>query len=140
MIATIENMSEKFREYNKLYFNNSLPLPKFEIMHTYKESGYFMFQKEKGKSRIKYKKIFMTDYFDFTEEMYRNILVHEMIHYYIAFNHIEDDDAHGKEFTKIANELNTKYGLKITDTINASSFKITEKAPKISLFFRKLFG
>ena len=69
----------------------------------------------------------MTYYFDFTEEMYRNVLVHEMIHYYIAYNKIEDNKDHGVEFMKLAESLN-------------SSFKRNEKASKISWFFTKLFG
>ena len=114
MIATVDNMTENFKIYNKLYFEGRLPLPKFEVMHTYRMSGYFIFDPVK-KGRIRHKKIYMTDYFDFTEEMYRNVLVHEMIHYYIAYN-------------------------KITRKIDASSFKRNEKASKISWFFTKLFG
>jgi predicted SprT family Zn-dependent metalloprotease len=58
-------------------------------------------------------------------------MVHEMIHYYIAWNRIKDNNAHGKEFMKIANELKEKYGLNITKKVDASSFKLTENAPKI---------
>jgi predicted SprT family Zn-dependent metalloprotease len=82
----------------------------------------------------------MTYYFDFTEEMYQNVLVHEMIHYYIAYNKIEDNEDHGVEFMKLAESLNRKYGLSITKKIDASSFKRNEKASKISWFFTKLFG
>ena len=139
MIATAENMSENFRIYNKMYFEGKLPLPKFDVMHTYRKSGCFIFDPVK-KGRIRKKKIYMTDYFDFTEEMYRNILVHEMIHYYIAYNKIEDNDDHGIEFMKIAGNLNKNYGLSITKEIDASSFKRSETASKISWFFIKLFG
>lgn len=70
----------------------------------------------------------------------RNVLVHEMIHYYIAYNKIEDNEDHGVEFMKLAESLNRKYGLSITKKIDASSFKRNEKASKISWFFIKLFG
>ena len=70
----------------------------------------------------------------------RNVLVHEMIHYYIAYNKIEDNEDHGVEFMKLAESLNRKYGLSITRKIDASSFKRNEKASKISWFFTKLFG
>lgn len=70
----------------------------------------------------------------------RNVLVHEMIHYYIAYNKIEDNEDHGVEFMKLAESLNQKYGLSITKKIDASSFKRNEKASKISWFFTKLFG
>jgi len=70
----------------------------------------------------------------------RNVLVHEMIHYYIAYNKIEDNEDHGVEFMKLAEALNRKYGLSITKKIDASSFKRNEKASKIFWFFTKLFG
>ena len=139
MIADVDNMAEKFREYNKLYFNGELPLPKFDVMHTYGLSGYFIFDPVK-KGRIRKKKIYMTDYFDFTEEMYQNILVHEMIHYYIAYNKVKDNDDHGNEFMRIADQLNQEHGLSITKVIDASSFKRSEKAPKWSWYLVKLFG
>ena len=37
-------------------------------------------------------------------------MVHEMIHYYIAWNNIKDNKTHGDEFMRIAEEMNTKYG------------------------------
>ena len=58
----------------------------------------------------------------------------------IAYNNIKDNDDHGIEFLKIAEELNKKYGLSITKKIDASSFKRNEKASKLSWFFIRLFG
>ena len=52
MIATAENMNENFKIYNKMYFEGKLPLPKFEVMHTYLKSGYFLFDPVK-KGRIR---------------------------------------------------------------------------------------
>lgn len=52
MIATAENMSENFRIYNKMYFEGKLPLPKFDVMHTYRKSGCFIFDPVK-KGRIR---------------------------------------------------------------------------------------
>lgn len=65
-------------------------------------------------------------------------MVHEMIHYYLAWNCIKTKKAHGDEFMMIANELNEKYGLNITKTLDASSFKRTEQAPKANGFWQWL--
>ena len=35
-----------------------------------------------------------------------NIMAHEMIHYYIAEHQIKDNKAHGREFMRMAQELN----------------------------------
>ena len=66
-------------------------------------------------------------------------MVHELIHYYIAWNGIKDNKEHGKEFMRIANELNTKYNLNVTKKVDASSFPRTEKAPKYTGIMKFLF-
>ena len=65
----------------------------------------------------------MSDCFDYPEKVFVEIMVHEMIHYYIAWNRIKDNKSHGKEFMRMANEMKEKYGLNITKTIDASSFQ-----------------
>jgi len=79
-----------------------------------------------------------SEYYDFDEETFRNLMVHEMIHYYLAWNRIKTKKDHGKEFMEIANNLNEKYGLNITKTLDASSFKRTEQAPKAKGFWQWL--
>ena len=76
---------------------------------------------------------YLNDENDFIE-----IMVHEMIHYYIAWNGIKDNGSHGNVFLKMANEMKNKYGLNITKTKDASSFKKTKNAPKS--FWKSLFG
>ena len=96
--------------------------------------------KNKSKKPLEYKMLMFSDCFDFDEKDFIDIMVHEMIHYYIAWNGIKDDGVHGKKFMEIANSLNEKYGLNVTKTKNASSFKKTENAPKTKVFFKFLFG
>ena len=85
----------------------------------------------------------MSDCFDYPEKDFIETMVHEMIHYYIAWNRIKVIRSHGRVFMRMANEMKEKYGLNVTKKIDASSFKLTEKAPKIvkkKSFFRFLFG
>ena len=98
---------------------------------------------KKSKKSIRNQTIKISDCFDFPENVFIDLMVHEMIHYYIAWNRIKDNKPHGKEFMRIANEMNEKHGLEITKTLDASSFKLTEKAPKVVKkkgFFSFLFG
>jgi predicted SprT family Zn-dependent metalloprotease len=70
-------------------------------------------------------------------------MVHEMIHYYIAWNRIKDNGHHGKKFMEIANKMNEEFGLNITKIKDASSYKLSENAPEIikkKSFFSYLFG
>ena len=138
MIADFNTMPMIFSECNRKYFNQELPMPKFGLINKTSILARFEYFKEKDGKKIKHKKILFSDCFDFDEETFINLMVHEMIHYYLAWNGIKNPTQHNKEFMDIANKINSKYGLNITKTVDASSFKKTENAPKS--IFKILFG
>ena len=78
-------MPQMFWECNRLYFDHQLQTPKFGLMHSYRTLGKFAYRWGEKKKPVKkrYMAILMSDYFDFDEETFRNIMVHEMIHYYL---------------------------------------------------------
>ena len=141
MIADLNTMSRMFRECNKKYFDGSLPTPQFLLMDKLNTLARFEYNKDKkGKHPIKWQALKFSDCYDFPEEDFREIMVHELIHYYIAWNGIKDNKDHGREFMRIANEINEKHGLNVTKTKDASSFKRTEKAPHYTCLLRFLWG
>ena len=144
MIADFNTMSKVFNDCNKKYFNHKLPMPEFGLINKTNTLARFEYRKNKGKSKsrkpLEYKKIFFSDCFDFDESDFVEIMVHEMIHYYIAWNGIKDNGDHGKKFMEIANELADKHGLNITKTKDASSFKKTENASSAKSLFQILFS
>lgn len=140
MIANWDTMPQMFNECNKKYFNGSLPSPKYGLMNKLNVLARFEYNKnKKGKNPIKWQEIKFSDCYDFPENSFRDLMVHELIHYYIAWNGIKDNKEHGKEFMRIANELNTKYNLNVTQKVDASSFPRTEKAPKYTGIMKFLF-
>lgn len=140
MIANWNTMPQMFNECNKKYFNGSLPSPKYGLMNKLNVLARFEYNKnKKGKNPIKWQEIKFSDCYDFPENSFRDLMVHELIHYYIAWNGIKDNKEHGKEFMRIANELNTKYNLNVTQKVDASSFPRTEKAPKYTGIMKFLF-
>ena len=68
---------------------------------------------------------------DLPEQEVEDTILHEMIHYYIAEHQIKDNKAHGREFMRMAQELNEKYGLHITKTVDGSKIPLSPLAPKI---------
>ena len=141
MIADYNTMPKMFWDCNEKYFNKSLPTPKFGLINKLHVLAMFKWNKDKkGKHPIKWQKLLFTDCYDFDENDFREIMVHEMIHYYIAWNGIKDNGEHGREFMRIADEINAKYGLNVTIDKDASSFKKTENAPRHTGIFRLLFG
>ena len=140
MIADYNNMPEMYWECNSKYFEHSLPTPRFGLMKKLKWLARFEYMKNrKGKHPIKRQTILFSEYYDFDEEVFRNLMVHEMIHYWLAWNGVKTRRAHGKEFMAMAEEMNAKYGLNITKTLDASSFKLTENAPQTTRFWHWLW-
>ena len=109
-------------------------------MHTFRYLGKFEYRWGEKKKPVKkrYMAILMSDFFDFDEETFRNIMVHEMIHYYLYLNGTSDcsvfsrflrfvgfkNSDHGPEFMAMAQKLNEQYGLNITKTCDASSIPL----------------
>ena len=141
MIADLNTMPEIYWYCRKKFFNNELPdPPNFDIIHSFKVMARFTFRKAKKKDKkkkgkkwkpLEYKCISFSDYFDFDEETFINIMAHEMIHYYILEHEIKDNKPHGREFMRIAQELNEKYGLHITKKVDGSKIPLSPHAPKV---------
>lgn len=114
MEITINFIEKNFVRFNKEYFHNELDMPRFEIMHTRKLLGQCKWDNSHGK-RINYR-IRITDYFDFDEKKYQNILLHEMIHLFIRQKDIKDTRRHhGQVFYDYARLIN-EFGWNISRT------------------------
>lgn len=67
--------------------------------------------------------IHVSTYYHQTERQYQNVLLHEMIHYYIAYKGIVDTSPHGKVFRQMMKNLNEKYGWEISVSSRMSERK-----------------
>lgn len=128
MVANLDNMLISFDDCNRKYFEGKLPIPLFDLLHSFRTCGYFHCDYEQVWFS---KKLFnfcisMTDYYDFTPKQFVDILVHEMIHYYLAYFGLDKSCSHGREFKKMAKRLNQTYGLNITKTLDISQYKRRE--------------
>lgn len=78
-------------------------------------------------------------YYDCEEDALHDVIVHEMIHYYLPYKHIDNNIIHGEEFQKMAKVLNRKYGLNVTVKVDTSKFRRALSAPKLSYYLACLF-
>lgn len=146
MIVTKEYIKEKFLEYREKYFKGMqpLPIPDFFVIHNYKYGGLFEWAYPGPRALLKKKAIGISDYWDYTEEQFRDILVHEMIHYYLAYNRIDRSDrtggGHGEAWKKMAEEFNEKYGLHITEKIDVTNTKRNKAKSILKYCWFNLFG
>ena len=139
MVANQVNMQLTFDECNEKYFEGKLPIPLFDLLHSFMTCGYFRCEYEHVwfSKRLYNFCILMTDYYDFTEKQFVDIMVHEMIHYYLAYTGEDRRCRHGKEFKKIADNLNRKYGLRVIPYLDLSQYKRRSRTPSLSYWFVK---
>ncbi|MCI6489177.1 MAG: SprT-like domain-containing protein, partial [Prevotella sp.] len=75
----------------------------------------------------------ISTYYECSEREYQETLLHEMIHYYIAYKNISDTSSHGKVFRQIMQQLNNEHGWNITITSSMHNHKLTPVQRKITV-------
>jgi hypothetical protein len=122
MIPNEITLNGKFVYYNSLYFNDLLPLPSLKTMHSYRTLGCFRCHINDDGSIVN-PIIEMSDNYDYTEEQFRGVLIHEMIHYYLCYIKEDQECLHGKAFKKMSNTFKEKWNINITSSVNLSDYK-----------------
>ena len=105
-----------FDTFNRLYFDNELPRPRLSLSQSRTRLGSMSCKHKltwRGYKSYQYA-IHVSTYYNQTERQYQNVLLHEMIHYYIAYKGIADTSPHGKVFRQMMKNLNEKYGWEIS--------------------------
>ncbi|MBR6980666.1 MAG: SprT-like domain-containing protein [Prevotella sp.] len=113
MIATIPYMERKFGEFNKLMFDGKLPKIPIVLTDAKTFLGKCVYRQRMGRDgKPEYYdfKLRINTRVDLPENEVEDTLIHEMIHYYIALNRLEDASTHGPLFIHIMNSINKKYG------------------------------
>lgn len=116
MKATIPYIEQKFKEYNAAYFGGSLPPIPIELSNAKTFLGVCVYKSKRtlfGKTRNYDFRLRINTRIDLPEHEIEDTIIHEMIHYHIALNHIRDTSVHGKVFRQIMTEINEKYGRNI---------------------------
>ncbi len=136
MLYGIAHLGVLFNDFNEAYFGNILPMPSFRIMHSVNLLGYFSYVPGSmpGTTEV----IEMSDFYDYTGDQLRDILVHEMIHYYLSYVGEEIQPTHGRAFMNMARRLNRTYGMNVTPTIDLKKMKPRRNAPFLMRLYFKL--
>lgn len=121
MMVTTEWMKDHFDSYNLQYFDGQLPTPRLLVSNTRTRLGTMTYKckRQLGRSVLYDFTIRLTNYYALSEEEYADVLIHEMIHLYIAANGIKDNSIHGRHFRKKMAEINAD-GHNITVMKNVS--------------------
>lgn len=121
MRATVDYIKKIFKEFNDLCFEGKLPLLPVEECHARSFIGVFNYRTyvDQYGTEIPYEmKLRISTVYDMEEEIVKDTILHEMIHYYITYYRIKDTSPHGEVFLKIMNTINNKYNRHITVRID----------------------
>lgn len=113
MKATIPYVEKKFEEFNRLIFDGKLPKLPIELSDAKTFLGVCVYKKRRtllGKVVCYDFKLRINTRIDLDEAEVEDIIIHEMIHYYIGYNRIVDTSAHGRVFRQLMTEINERYG------------------------------
>lgn len=113
MKATVSYIEKKFEEFNLLMFAGKLPKLPVELSDAKTFLGQCVFQTRRlpsGKVEQYNFRLRINTRIDLLEQDVEDTIIHEMIHYYIGINHLDDTSAHGPIFKQIMESINKKYG------------------------------
>lgn len=117
MRPTLDYLEQQYNTLNKQCFQGQLPTVRIQLSkaRTYLgQLGYKRRRKLLGGWAYYDYVIRISTRLDQTEEEITDTLLHEMIHLYIAVNHLKDRSSHGPLFRQIMDNINTRYGRHIT--------------------------
>ena len=135
VVPNIYNVMWLFNEYNNKCFGGELPRPMLSLVHDKRTLGRFtcgFYDDEMENPRIE-----ISDSYEYTEDRLIDVLVHEMIHYYLAYTGEDVYLSHGKAFKNLANYFNSNFGMNITETVDVSGMNRVKQGGN---WFSKLFS
>lgn len=117
MIPTLDYIEIKFNEFNELMFEGKLqPLP-FKLSSARTFLGQLKYQQRRqpdGSRRFTNFQFVISTRVDLSEAEVEDTIIHEMIHYWILSNQMQDTRPHGDIFRCKMREINTKFHRNIT--------------------------
>ena len=117
MIPTIPSIEGMFDRFNAQMFEGRLPKITVQLSDAKSFIGMCTYKKRHHPfGRVEYYdfRLRINRRIDLTETELEDTVIHEMIHYHIALNHLRDTSAHGTTFRSLMDDINRKYGRHVT--------------------------
>lgn len=117
MTVTVEYLKERFDHFNALCFGGKLPPVSIELSRARTYLGQCVCKTRRkllGRLERYDFKLRISTRVELAQDELEDVLLHEMIHYYIGINQLKDTSAHGQLFRAKMQEINTLYGRHIT--------------------------
>ena len=116
MTATVPFIQKTFDTFNALCFEGVLPSIPITLTKARSFLGKIEYKGRRGlfKTSNRDFRMKISTSFDLAQDELEDVVLHEMIHYYIGWRNIRDNSVHGKVFRKMMNQFNDRYGRHIT--------------------------
>ncbi len=128
MELTAKILREWFGRFNTEYFNGGLPEPRLLVSSARTQLGQFSCRRVRKRLSQGYTlmgfTIKVSDYYEMSEHDYQQTLLHEMIHYYIAYTGARDTSPHGRLFRQWAERINKAGGWQITVSSRTEQYAV----------------
>lgn len=132
MKMSIPFAQDCFARFNDLCFNGVLPAVPMVLTSATSFLGKLRYSKVgrrlMGTRNVDFQ-IRLSSEFDLTAEEWEDVIIHEMIHLYIASGHMKDSSSHGRIFRTMMNEINSKYGRHI---VVSHRIKPSDDSPRLT--------
>lgn len=138
MIFTIDFIRDTFERFNRLLFQSSLPAPRFALSRSRQNFGMLRLKSIRtitGKTKKSDYTLACSVMYELTREEAEDVVIHEMIHYYIELNGLHDTSTHGQLFRAMMDMINAVYHRHITITAPDKPLTAEAKAPSGRLHF-----
>ena len=122
---TIDYLRQAFEHYNDLIFEGKLPVPKLKWSRAKTRLGQMTCKRKTSWGRTKYYDftISISNYYKLTKEEIDDVLIHEMIHYSIAYTGLKDTSAHGIVFRGMMDKINRTFNRHITISVRTRNLQ-----------------
>ncbi len=113
MVYDLEFLQQRFGEFNQQMFGGRLPAAPFELIRvkTFLGECRMAVTTYPDGRRVSHSfKLRFSTFYDLPERVLEDTLIHEMIHYFIAYNGLADTAVHGIVFKSIMQGINEKHG------------------------------
>lgn len=130
---TIDYLRQAFEHYNNLIFDGKLPVPKLKWSRAKTRLGQMACKRKTSWGHTKFYdfSISISNYYKLTTEQIDDVLIHEMIHYSIAYTGLKDTSSHGIVFRGMMDKINRTFGRHITISVRTRNLQPrTAQQPK----------
>lgn len=117
MIPTKELSQQKFDEFDELIFDGRLPRIPIYMSNAKGFLGKLVYRSKRTLfGGVKFSDFHMriSQRYDLSLQDFEDTIIHEMIHYYIAYKGIKDTSSHGNVFRKMMADINSRFNRHIS--------------------------